>query len=81
MAGAVREISSPESIALNCRETLEMLKRKHLPAAADRHLPDLPDASLEGHVATEREVLGSLASFQPGSAGGPDGLRPGHLWC
>ena len=30
-------------------------------------------------MATEREVLEALASFHPGSAGGPDGLRPGHL--
>ena len=79
VAGAVREISSLESIAPNCRETLELLKRKHPPAPADRHLPDPPDASLVGHVATEREVLEALASFRPGSAGGPDGLRPGHL--
>ena len=48
VAGAVREISSLESIAPNCRETLELLKRKHPPAPADRHLPDPPDASLVG---------------------------------
>ena len=35
VAGAVRKISSPESIAPNCRETLELLKRKHPPAPAD----------------------------------------------
>ena len=50
VAGAVRKISSPESIALNCRETLELLKRKHPLAPADRHLLDPPDASLVGHV-------------------------------
>ena len=79
VAGAVREISSPESISPNCRETLELLKRKHPPAPADRHLPYPPDASLVGHVATDREVLEALASFHQGSAGGPDGLCAKHL--
>ena len=42
VAEAVREISSPESIAPNCRKTLEVLKRKHPPTPADRHLPSGP---------------------------------------
>ena len=35
VAGAVREISYPESISPNCRETLELLKRKYPPAPED----------------------------------------------
>ena len=38
-----------------------------------------PDADYPFYVAQEEDIKKALASFRPGSASGPDGLRPGHL--
>ena len=67
VAGAVREISYPESIVPNCRETLKMLKRERPPAPTGR--PKSPDASLVRHVATKRQVLGAREVLPPGFGG------------
>ena len=41
-------------------------------------LPSPPE-DLGNPAISEEEVRRALNSFRPGSAGGPDGIRPGHL--
>jgi len=56
------------------------LKLQHPPAPVDLNLPAPPDDDYEGPaVATDDDIRRAVASFPPGSAGGLDGLRPGHL--
>ena len=78
--GAVRMLASSDDIAPRDDRTLEMLRQKHPPAPEDLSLPepageDYPPPTIVG----EGDVRRAIASFKPGSAGGPDGLRPGHL--
>ena len=78
--GAVRLLASSEGIAPHDEATLGLLERKHPPAPSDLSLPGPP--GVDGPtptLASEEDVRKALASFRPGSAGGPDGLRPGHL--
>ena len=77
--GAVRELASSEGLAPNNEATLEALRSKHPPIPEDLSLPEPPDGNFDVIVATEEEVRRAIDSFQPGSAGGPDGLRPSHL--
>ena len=77
--GAIRELSSEESIAPDNAETFEQLKAKH-PAAPDgMSIPPAPEGG-EGHVPISAvAVKKAILSFPAGSAGGPDGLRSDHL--
>ena len=80
LKGAVRLLASSEGVAPRDDNTLRLLKLKHPPSPADLALPDPPgeDEALPA-VAGEGDIRNALSSFRPGSAGGPDGLRPGHL--
>ena len=78
VSGAVREFASDGGLA-PCNEiTLEALRSKHTSSPEDLSLPEPPDASVIPVVATEEDVRKAILSFRAGSAGGPDGLRPGH---
>ena len=78
--GAVRLLTSEEEHAPRDDRTVNLFGRKAPPAPNDLRLPLPPDDSLAGPVVTgEEDVRKALASFGPGSAGGPDGIRPGHL--
>ena len=77
--GAVRLLASSEDVAPNDDRTLGLLQQKHPPVPADLSLPEAPGEDYEPTVASEDDVRKALSSFGPGSAGGPDGLRPGHL--
>jgi len=79
VSGAVRELSSSDGLAKHCEETVRALRLKHPPAPRDLLLPEPPDNSLIVPVVSEEDVRKAINSFRPGSAGGPDGLRPGHL--
>ena len=80
MRGAVRLLTSTEGLAPRDDNTAALLQRKHPPSPEDLSLPAPPDDDFPAPtVATEESVRRALASFRPGSAGGPDGLRPGHL--
>ncbi|XP_047739991.1 uncharacterized protein LOC125179009, partial [Hyalella azteca] len=73
-------LASLDDIAPRDDRTREVLRQKHPPAPEDLTLPepageDYPPPSIVG----EGDVRKAIASFRPGSAGGPDGLRPGHL--
>ncbi|XP_047738934.1 zinc finger X-chromosomal protein-like [Hyalella azteca] len=78
--GAVRMLASSDDIAPRDDRTREELRQKHPPAPEDLSLPepageDYPPPSIVG----EGDVRKAIAFFKPGSAGGSDGLRPGHL--
>ena len=60
-------------------DTVAALRAKHPPAPLDLDFPDPPCDSMPLVIATEADVSQAISSFRPGSAGGPDGLRPGHL--
>ena len=73
-------LASSEGVAPRNDNTLKIHKLKHPSSPADLALPDKPgeDVALPA-VAGEEDIGKALSSFRPGSAGGPDGLRPGHL--
>ena len=75
--GAVRCLCSDETMAEHGPATLQLLMDKHPPAPLDRrNSPVSTDPPLS---ITSKDVLKAVKSFTPGSAGGPDGLRPQHL--
>ena len=78
LKGAVRLLASSDTVAPRDDRTLELLQQKHPPVPEDLALPEPPDGE-EQAVVGQEEVKKALGSFRPGSAGGPDGLRPGHL--
>ena len=78
--GAVRLLSSAEAQAPEDENTYALLKGKHPPSPSDLSMPAPPEDGLHTPaVCGEEDVRRALASFRPGSAGGPDGIRPGHL--
>ena len=54
------------------------LRLKHPPAPLDLRPPPTEPVTKTSSV-SEEEVIVALKSFRPSSAGGVDGLRPGHL--
>ena len=79
VSGAVRELSSSDGLAMQSEDTVRALRDKHPPAPRDLMMPEPPDNSFIVPVVSEEDVRKAVNSFRPGSAGGPDGLRPGHL--
>ena len=79
IAGAVRLLTSEDSVAPVNDETLEILRLKHPPSIEHASFPEkilLPPVI---PVVTEDEVRIAIMSFPNGSAGGIDGLKPQHL--
>ena len=78
--GAVRELASSLGLAPNNETTINSLQLQHPPAPDDLSMPTPPDDDYAGPtVAVEDDIRRAISSFPPGSAGGLDGLRPGHL--
>jgi hypothetical protein len=78
--GAVRVLASGEGFAERTPGTIHALMEKHPPSPPDQEMPPPPDDQLAPPiVVTVEEVAASVASFPPGTAAGPDGLRPLHL--
>ena len=77
VSAAVRILCSDEGFAPYCQDTVSELRKKH-PAAPDNVLVPDPAATSELQV-SEQDVLKAVRSFPPGSAGGPDGIRPQHI--
>jgi len=79
--GAIRILSSEDSILPFDNETLTRLKSKHPPPHPDSDLPRPPEADeiLGALQLTESQVLKAIQSFPGGSAGGSDLLLPQHL--
>jgi hypothetical protein len=76
--GALRVLSSRDTIAPKNDETISSLRALHPPLPDDRRAPP-PPASSPALQVTQLEVKAGIFSFPHGSAGGPDGLRPQHL--
>ena len=77
--GAIRELSSEDSLAPDNDETFDRLSERHPPAPVGISLPPAPDNG-DAHIQVSADsVKKAILSFPAGSAGGPDGLKPGHL--
>lgn len=77
--GAIRLAASDDTMAPFDDVTAEALRVKHPSRTAPdtRSLP--PPSSDSCLYLQESDILAAIKSFVPGSAGGPDGLRPQHL--
>ena len=79
LRGAIRELASDDTLAPNNSETLNKLKERHPVAPIGILLPDAPEND-DAHIPVSPDsVKTAILSFPAGSAGGPDGLKPGHL--
>jgi hypothetical protein len=76
--GAIRLAASNDTVAPFDDVTAEALRLKHPSRAVSDSLPPSPscDSSLS---LQQSDVMTAIKSFLPGSACGPDGLRPQHL--
>ena len=79
LKGAIRELSSDDSLAPDNDETLKVLGEKHPPAPIGGSSPPAPDKDVAFVPISSVPVKSAILSFPAGSAGGPDGLKPGHL--
>jgi len=76
----VRELASTDGLAPHNSDTVRALKAKHPSPPNNLCLPAPPsDDLVAAPMATENEERKAIESFRPGSAGGPDGLRPSYL--
>ena len=75
---AVRIIASDDRVITPTSEVVTALRQKYPPSPLDlRPLQTEPVSQASSD--SEEEVVVALKSFRPSSAGGVDGLRPGHL--
>lgn len=77
--GAVRILSSSDTLAPQTVNTFERLKLKHPPPSREMNFPEPPDKTVEPLVVTEKDAFYSIKSFPNGSSAGIDGLLPQHL--
>ncbi len=75
--GAIRLLSSRDTLAPVTQATLTSLRALHPPTPLDRRAA--PTTTTAPLLATPQAVLAAVTSFPHGSAGGPDGLRPQHI--
>jgi len=71
--GALKILTSDASYVSPSESAREILALKHPPLPFDRRPAPTP------LVAPFNVIVLSLRSFRPGSAGGPDGLKPQHI--
>ncbi|GAU96870.1 LOW QUALITY PROTEIN: hypothetical protein RvY_08244 [Ramazzottius varieornatus] len=79
ICGALRVLSSEDSVAVPTPEVLDTLRDTHPSESPDSLFPDPPDQLSLPEEVTVEEILAAVKSFPNGSAGGVDGLRPQHL--
>ena len=77
VTAAVRIIASDDSVITPTSDIVTALRLKHTPSPLDLRPPLTEPVSQMSSV--PEEVMVALKSFRPSSAGGVDGLRPGHL--
>ena len=75
--GAVQALVSERSFAPYNQEVLQALSVLHPPIPKDRR--PAPQVSAMPFSIDATQMLAALRSFPPGSAAGPDGLRPQHI--
>ena len=78
VAAAVRLVASDDTVLEPTDEVLNALKLKHPSTPSDTRPIPPPDPDIRTSLSAD-DVLKALRSFKPGSSGGADGLRPGHL--
>ncbi|KAL3613036.1 hypothetical protein CASFOL_043125 [Castilleja foliolosa] len=79
LRGAVRLLTSNDDVAKPGPETLEALRSKHPAPSRPLCYPSEPDNSSPVLSVDLDAVSLALSSFNSGSSGGLDGLRPAHL--
>ena len=79
ITGALRILTSEETILPESADTLNRLKEKHPPLHNDAIDPPIPDDSDNSFKTNKDSVLKAIHSFKKGAAGGPDGFLPQHL--
>ena len=77
VTAAVRIIASDDSVITLTSDVVTELRLKHPPSPLDLRPPPTEPVSQTLSVSKE-EVMFALKSFRLSSAGGVDGLRPGH---
>jgi hypothetical protein len=78
--GAIRLAASDDVIAPFDDITATVLRDKHPPRATDIEPTTSPPLCTDQCLLLQdSDVAAAIRSFAPGSAGGPDGLRPQHL--
>lgn len=77
--GAVKLMSSTDSLAINNGETFDELSKKHPDPSRPLSFPSDPDESIQPLQVDSGMVQSSICSFANGSNAGTDGLRPQHL--
>ena len=76
---ALRLLLSDDKLAKNKDDTYNILQERYPAAAKNRRPPPAPLPSDICLQVSEQEVKHAVKSFPPGSASGPDGLRPQHI--
>ena len=77
--GAVRILTSKESVLQPSAETKAKLQEKHPQQHSNSSNPPLPDDSIPCFSTDKKAFLKALRSFKRGIAGGADGLTPQHM--
>lgn len=77
--GAVKILSSNETLAPQNQETLKLLRQKHPPPKKPLNIPEAPAKNAEHLIVSEQEVVKNINSFPNGSASGVDGILPQHI--
>lgn len=76
--GAVKLLSTLDTLAEESEETVENLRLKHPSPTVSLDFPSPPSDEI-CLVVDEKEVYEAIMTFPNGSSGGMDGLRPQHL--
>ena len=80
IGGALRVLTSTETLAAPTEETLATLRMKHPLAPDDEVMPPPPtDSDSPSLTVTQDQVRRAILSMPTGSSGGLDGVRPLHL--
>ena len=79
LKGAIRELSSDDTLAPDNNDTLNKLKERHPAAPTGIAVLPAPEDNVTQIEVSKDSVKNAILSFPAGSAGGPDGLKPGHL--
>ena len=78
VTAAVRMIASDDSVITPTAEVVAAMRLKHHPSPHDLR-PSPPEPVSHALSFSEDEVMVAMKAFRPSSAGGVDGLRPGHF--
>lgn len=79
ISGALRTLTSEDTLAPQNKETLDILLEKHPPIPSNFCFNVPSPSNLDTFSPSPADVEKAIFSFPAGSAGGLDGLRPQHL--